>query len=72
MTVYLDAILEIQRSLIMIINNMLTEQATEDQKILLAVASLFAFVIILSPVILRSVYVLTTDIQGYSVTLAAR
>ena len=72
MTVYMDAILEIQRSLIAIINDELEDQGKEDRKILFILAGLFFTVVILSPIILKSVYILTKDFHKYSLVLNER
>ncbi|CAH1800737.1 unnamed protein product, partial [Owenia fusiformis] len=71
-TIYIDALLTIQRSLGRKIDTLLEKQEANDRDQTIIIGVVLGGVIILCPAILNSVYSLTTDIQGYSLTLADR
>ena len=72
MTIYLDALLILQRKFADINKVRLSRIEVEDRKVLTVIGTIFAFVIILTPLMIYSVYKLTKNIQTCSLDLAAR
>ena len=72
MTLYIDTLLEMQNQLSAIVLEMLEERYLDARELLSAMAVIFSFVVVITPVILYSVLRLTTDIQEYSIHLADR
>ncbi|XP_074641409.1 uncharacterized protein LOC141899152 [Tubulanus polymorphus] len=72
MSLYLQHLQETQMQLGNSILSLLDAELQEDEIKMAIIASIFALVIIMCPIILNAVYALTSAIQSYSLTLAAR
>lgn len=72
MTFLIDVIHDIQKEIAKTMQDTLESRETLDSYELIGLSSVLVFTLILCPLILNSVYSLTSEIQGYSVTLADR
>ncbi|XP_013397862.1 uncharacterized protein LOC106164477 [Lingula anatina] len=72
MSVEINTIAQIQRTLAMGMLDSLTERQHKDGVSLVGELSVVSFVLLLFPIIINSVYALTSQMQSYSITLAAR
>ncbi|KAK3085615.1 hypothetical protein FSP39_006132 [Pinctada imbricata] len=72
MTLYQDVVRTVQKKIADRLNNMLQEVERRDLTNIAVTSAVFVAIVIICPLILAAVYLLTSEIQKYSIKIAAR